>query len=550
VTPAQLSDAVIAAVAAAVVAGELAVEPPQAVTVERPKNREHGDYATNVALQLAKAASRPPREIAELLAGRLSQTPGIAKVDVAGPGFLNVTLEAAEQGGVARRIVEAGAGYGHTDTLAGQKVNLEFISANPTGPLHLGHTRWAAVGDAIGRVLSAAGAQVSREFYINDRGVQMDRFGASLEAAALGQPIPADGYHGDYIADLAKQVVETKPTIVNLPEGERMAAFRDVGYELQLAQQEAVLDSFGTHFDVWYSERTLHSSGAVERGFERLREMGHMYDADGAVWLRTTDFGDDKDRPLVKSDGELTYFASDTAYYVDKRNRGFDVCIYLLGADHHGYVHRLKAIAACAGDDPDYNIEVLIGQLVKILKGGVEVRLAKRAGEIVTLEEFVALASVDAVRYSLARYPSDSPLTLDIEVITRKTNDNPVFYVQYAHARIASLLRNATELGIDRSELDPALLTHDREVDLLGALGEFPRVVASAAELREPHRVARYLEELAGVYHRFYDVCRVLPQGDEPVTDLTRARLWLCTATRIVLANGLDLLGVSAPERM
>jgi len=550
VTPSQLSDAVIAAVAAAVVAGELAVEPPQAVTVERPKNRDHGDYATNVALQLAKAAGRPPREIAQLLAARLSQTPGISKVDVAGPGFLNLTLEAAEQGAVARRIVEAGAAYGHTDRLAGQKVNLEFISANPTGPLHLGHTRWAAVGDAIGRVLSAAGAQVSREFYVNDRGVQMDRFGASLEAAALGQPIPADGYHGDYIADLAQQVVATKPTIVDLPEGERLAAFREVGYELQLAQQKAVLDAFGTHFDVWYSERSLHSSGAVERGFERLRAMGHMYEADGAVWLRTTDFGDDKDRPLVKSDGELTYFASDTAYYVDKRNRGFDVCIYLLGADHHGYVHRLKAIAACAGDDPDYNIVVLIGQLVKILKSGAEVRLSKRAGEMVTLEEFVEMASVDAVRYSLARYPSDSPLTLDIDVITRKTNDNPVFYVQYAHARIASLLRNATELGIDRGELDPTLLTHDREVDLLGALGEFPRVIASAAELREPHRVARYLEELAGVYHRFYDACRVLPQGDETATDLTRARLWLCTATRIVLANGLDLLGVSAPERM
>jgi arginyl-tRNA synthetase len=486
VTPAQLSAAVIAAVKAAVASGELAVEPPQAVTVERPKNREHGDYATNVALQLAKSAGRSPREIAELLAGRLRETEGIAKVDVAGPGFLNVSLEAAEQGAVARRIVEAGATHGHIDTLAGQRVNLEFISANPTGPLHLGHARWAAVGDAIGRVLSAAGAQVSREFYVNDRGVQMDRFGASLEAAALGQPIPADGYHGDYIAELAAQVVATKPTIVNLPEGERMAAFREVGYELQLAQQKAVLDAFGTSFDVWKSERSLHSSGAVERGFERLREMGHMYDADGAVWLRTTEFGDDKDRPLVKSDGELTYFASDTAYYVDKRNRGFDVCIYLLGADHHGYVHRLKSIAACAGDDPDYNIEVLIGQLVKILKSGAEVRL----------------------------------------------------------------LRNATELGIDRGELDPTLLTHDREIDLLGALGEFPRVVASAAELREPHRVARYLEELAGVYHRFYDACRVLPQGDETATDLTRARLWLCTATRIVLANGLDLLGVSAPERM
>jgi arginyl-tRNA synthetase len=550
VTPAQLSDSVIAAIEAAVTAGDLAVEPPQAVTIERPKNREHGDYATNVALQLAKTAGRAPREVAELIAVRLRETPGVEKVDVAGPGFLNVTLESAEQGEVARQIVSAGSAYGHTDTLAGQRVNLEFISANPTGPLHLGHTRWAAVGDAIGRVLNAAGAHVSREFYINDRGVQMERFGASLEAAALGRPVPADGYHGDYIADLAAQIVQTRPSIVDLPEGERLEAFREIGYELQLDEQKKVLDAFGTHFDVWYTERSLHSSGAVERGLARLRDMGHVYDAEGAVWLRTTDFGDDKDRPLIKSNGELTYFASDTAYYVDKRARGFDVCIYLLGADHHGYVQRLKTVAACAGDDPDYNIAVLIGQLVKILKGGVEIRLSKRAGEIVTLQEFVDMAGVDAVRYSLARYPSDSPLTLDIDVITRKANDNPVFYVQYAHARIASLLRNATELGIAHGELDATLLTHEREVDLLGTLAEFPRVVASAAELREPHRIARYLEELAGVYHRFYDVCRVLPQGDDAVTDLTRARLWLCDATRTVLANGLGLLGVSAPERM
>jgi arginyl-tRNA synthetase len=459
-------------------------------------------------------------------------------------------LDVASQGELARTIVTAGAAYGRSNTLHGQSVNLEFISANPTGPLHLGHTRWAAVGDAIGRVLSAAGAKVTREFYVNDRGVQMDRFGASLEAAALDQPVPADGYHGSYIRDLADEIVKSEPGIADLPEPQRMQAFREAGYRLQLDQQRRVLDDFGTHFDVWYSERSLHDSGAVERGFARLREMGHVYEADGAVWLRTTDFGDDKDRPLVKSDGELTYFASDTAYYVDKRSRGFDVCIYLLGADHHGYVARLKAIAACAGDDPEKNIEVLIGQLVKILKGGEEVRLSKRAGEIVTLEDFVEMAGVDAVRYSLTRYPSDSPLTLDIDDITRKKNDNPVFYVQYVAARTASVSRNAKDMGIERGDFDPTLLSHERENDLLGALGEFPRIVASAAELREPHRVARYLEELAGVYHRFYDVCRILPMGDEPVTPLAHARLWLNDATRIVIANGLELLGVSAPERM
>jgi arginyl-tRNA synthetase len=550
VTPAELSAALGAVVSAAVDAGELAVPVPASIVVERPKQREHGDYATNVALQLAKAAGLPPRTVAELVAVRLRSVEGVESVEVAGPGFLNITLTQGSAAGLASVIVAAGASYGRGTALAGSTVNMEFISANPTGPLHLGHTRWAAVGDAIARVLEAAGAKVTREFYINDRGVQMDRFGASLMAAAQGRPVPADGYHGDYIADLAKEIVAQLPHVLELPEAEQLAEFREQGYALQLAEQQRVLDGFRTHFDVWSSERALYESGAVERGLARLREQGHMYEQDGAVWLRTTDFGDDKDRVLVKADGELTYFTADTAYYVDKRARGFDVCIYLLGADHHGYVNRLRAVAACAGDS-DANISVLIGQLVKIVKGGEELRLSKRAGTIVTLEDFVDMAGVDAVRYTLNRYPVDSPLTLDIDVITRQTNENPVFYVQYAHARIASLLRNAAELGIDRGEsFDPGLLSHERENDLLLALAQFPGVVATAAELREPHRVARYLEELAGVYHRFYDVCRVLPMGDEEPGDLHKARLWLMDATRTVLSNGLDLLGVSAPERM
>jgi arginyl-tRNA synthetase len=550
VTPAELSAALGAVVSAAVDAGELAVPVPASIVVERPKQREHGDYATNVALQLAKAAGLPPRTVAELVAVRLRSVEGVESVEVAGPGFLNITLTQGSAAGLASVIVAAGASYGRGTALAGSTVNMEFISANPTGPLHLGHTRWAAVGDAIARVLEAAGAKVTREFYINDRGVQMDRFGASLMAAAQGRPVPADGYHGDYIADLAKEIVAQLPHVLELPEAEQLAEFREQGYALQLAEQQRVLDGFRTHFDVWSSERALYESGAVERGLARLREQGHMYEQDGAVWLRTTDFGDDKDRVLVKADGELTYFTADTAYYVDKRARGFDVCIYLLGADHHGYVNRLRAVAACAGDS-DANISVLIGQLVKIVKGGEELRLSKRAGTIVTLEDFVDMAGVDAVRYTLNRYPVDSPLTLDIDVITRQTNENPVFYVQYAHARIASLLRNAAELGIDRGEsFDPGLLSHERENDLLLALAQFPGVVATAAELREPHRVARYLEELAGVYHRFYDACRVLPLGDEEPGDLHKARLWLMDATRTVLSNGLDLLGVSAPERM
>ena len=522
------------------------------IVVERPKSREHGDYATNVAMVLAKRVQRPPREIAEALASELGGYAGIAQVDVAGPGFVNITLEAASHAEVARTVVEAGPDYGVGEALAGTKVNVEFISANPTGPLHLGHTRWAAVGDAIARVLRAAGADVVREFYINDRGVQMDIFGASVMASAHGEPVPEDGYHGGYVVDLAAAIVAEDPDILSLPRDDQLVAFREAAYARQLRQQQQVLDLFRTHFDVWASEQELHESAAVERGLKRLREQGHVFEEDGAVWLRTTDFGDDKDRVLVKADGEYTYFASDTAYYVDKRARGFDVNIYLLGADHHGYVNRLRAVAACAGDDMDAHIEVLIGQLVKITRGGLEVKLSKRAGNIVTLEELVEEVGVDAARYTLIRYPADSPLTLDLETITRQTNDNPVFYVQYAHARISSVLRNARELGIEwrEAEFDPGCLTHEREIELLGRLAEYPRIVASAAELREPHRVARYLEEMATDYHRFYDVCWVLPRGEEDVQPLHISRLWLCAAARQVLANGLDLLGVSAPERM
>ena len=528
------------------------LQAPDVITVDRPKSRDHGDFASNIALVLAKSVGLPPRELAALIVEQLATDPAFARVEVAGPGFINVALAAQAQGDIARTVVEQGDQYGRSTSLAGTRINVEFISANPTGPLHLGHTRWAAVGDAIARVLAAAGADVSTEFYINDRGVQMERFGASVMAAAHGQPAPEDGYHGGYILDLAAAIVAEHPQFLELPAAEQQIALREAAYARQLAQQRAVLEIFRTRFDTWYSERDLHDSGAVERGLLRLREQGHVVERDGAVWLVTTDFGDDKDRVLIKADGEYTYFASDTAYYVDKRARGFDLNIYLLGADHHGYVNRLRAVAACAGDDMDANIQVLIGQLVKITKGGEEVRLSKRAGNIVTLEDLVDEVGVDAARYSLIRYPVDSPLTLDLDAITRQSSDNPVFYVQYAHARIASVLRNAEELGIPwrDSVFDPALVDHEREVELLGVIREFPRVVATAAELREPHRVARYLEELATAYHRFYDACRVLPRGDEDVTSTHIARLWLCAATRQTLANGLDLLGVAAPERM
>ncbi|CAB4337858.1 unannotated protein [freshwater metagenome] len=560
-TPQELAVHLRSAVEAAITAGQLNIsvdDIPTEIVVERPKNLDHGDWATNIAMQIGKKAGLNPRAAAEILQPILEQLPGVEAIEIAGPGFINIRISAASQGELARDIIAKGNSFGRGTKLAGKKINVEFISANPTGPLHLGHTRWAAVGDAIARVLEAEGAQSSREFYINDLGVQMDKFGESVKAAALGEPIPEGGYHGAYIPELAKQIVKQNPQILDLPEPERSESFRDHAYELQLTDQKRVLDNFNTHFDVWYSEKSLHTSGAVDRGFEKLKTQGHMFVEDGATWLRTSDFDDDKDRVLIKADGALTYFASDTAYYVDKRNRGYDLCIYLLGADHHGYVNRLRAVAACAGDNPDENIQILIGQMVKMLKNGEEVRLSKRAGNIITLEDLVDEVGVDAARYSLIRYPVESPLVLDLDLLVSSTNDNPVYYVQYAHARIASVIRNAADLGLipantadwDPNTFDPSQLADDREGALLGILADYPRVVASAAELREPHRIARYIEEVATSYHSFYAACRVLPQGDEPVTELNIARLWLCAATRQVIFNGLELLGVSAPDRM
>ncbi|HET9168684.1 MAG TPA: arginine--tRNA ligase, partial [Actinospica sp.] len=524
------------------------------VTVERPKNRDHGDYATNVALQLAKKAGKPPRAVAELLAPRLAEVSGIASAEIAGPGFINVTLDTAVQGELARTIVTAGAAYGRTETFAGQKIDLEFISANPTGPIHIGGVRWAAVGDSLARILRASGAEVVSEYYINDAGTQIDKFAASLKAAANGEPVPEDGYVGEYIGDIAAEIVAANAGVTKLPEDEQLTVFREDGLRLMIDQIKKSTEDFGTHFDVWFSEKSLHDSGAVEKALDRLREQGHVYEKDGAVWLRTTDFGDDRDRVLVRSTGEKTYFASDAAYFLNKRDRGFSPAIYLLGADHHGYVGRLKAVVACAGADPEKDLEVLIGQFVKMLKDGEEVRMSKRAGNIITIDDVVEWIGVDAARYALVRQSTDSNITLDIDLLTRQSTDNPVYYIQYAHARMCSVKRNAAEMGIDKgpaAEFDPSLLGHEKENDLLGKLGEFPLVIARAGEYREAHRVARYLEELAGVYHRFYDECRILPKGDlELPIELTRARLWLAEAAQTVLANGLGLLGVSAPERM
>ncbi len=519
-------------------------------SLERPRNRDHGDWSSNIAMKLAKELGTNPRELAAEFAAEFRGIDGVASVEVAGPGFINFTLDAAAAGRLAKMIVEQGAAYGHNDILAGQTINLEFVSANPTGPLHIGHTRWAALGDSLARVLSASGATVATEFYINDAGNQMDNFGSSILAVARKEPAPENGYPGAYIDELATRVLQAQPDLLELPDENALAAARELGYQLQLGEIRASLERFNVHFDIWFSERELHdaSSGrsAIDDAIDRLRVQGHVFDEEDAVWVRTTDFGDDKDRVIRRGNGVFTYFAADAAYYLSKGDRGFAHKIYLLGADHHGYVHRLKALAGAAGDDPQRDIEVLIGQLVSI--NGA--RLSKRAGNIIELNDLQAWLGTDALRYSLARYPADSPLTLDPELLRKRTNDNPVFYVQYAHARTFSVARNAAASGVERDVFDASLLTHDTESALLGLLAELPRVVAQAAELREPHRIARYCEELAGAYHRWYDNCRVTPLGDEPVADIHRTRLWLNDATGITLRNGLRLIGVAAPERM
>ncbi len=549
VTPDELCSAIRDAIARAVDSGEFAVEIPGEIVIERPKNRAHGDYATNIALRLAKPAGKSPRQVAEAIAKALTESAGIAAVDVAGPGFLNITIEAGSLGQLARSIVEAGATYGNGDALTGRRINLEFVSANPTGPVHIGGVRWAAVGDSLARILTAAGAEVAREYYFNDHGAQIDRFATSLLAAALGEPTPENGYAGAYIGELASRIIAEQPGLPALPRDEAQEALRARGVDLMFAEIKASMHEFGVDFDVYTHENSLHESGAVNRAIARLREQGRIFEADGAVWLRTTDFGDDKDRVVIKADGEPAYIAGDLAYYLDKRDRGFDRVVIMLGADHHGYVGRLMAMCACFGDTPGDNLQVLIGQMVNLVKDGQPVRMGKRAGNVVTQEDLVDAVGVDAARYQLARSSTDSSIDIDLDLLTRATNENPVHYVQYAHARTANVLKNAAAVGITLDVFEPELLDHETETTLLTALGDFPRVVAQAALLHEPHRVARYLEELAGHFHRWYDSCRVIPKGDEEITDINRTRLWLDVATKTVLANGLALLGVSAPDR-
>jgi arginyl-tRNA synthetase len=551
-TPADLSAAIVRILAALQASGRLsAAELPAEVVIERPKNRDHGDWATNVAMQLAGKFGMNPRAFAELLAPELEALDGVAKVDIAGPGFINVTFSAAAAGEAAKTIVEAGAAFGRGTDLAGIKLNLEFVSANPTGPIHLGGTRWAAVGDSLARVLQAQGAEVTREYYFNDHGAQIDRFARSLMASAKGEETPEDGYAGAYIDEIAKRILdETAVDVLGLPEAEAQETFRAAGVELMFQEIRESLHDFGVDFDVYFHENSLYESKAVDRAISRLRDLGHIFEADGAIWLRSTTFGDDRDRVIIKSDGEAAYIAGDLAYYLDKRSRGFDRCIYMLGADHHGYVPRMMALCAAYGDEPGVNLEIMIGQLVYLVRNGEPVRMSKRAGTVVTMEDLVSAVGVDAARYALARSPINSNLDIDLEQLAKKTNDNPVFYVQYAHARTKQVAINAASLGVDASEFKPELLSHPSESELLAKLIELPRVMTSAAELKEPHRVARYLEEVAGAYHRWYDNCRVTPISGGEVESVHRTRLWLNEAAGVVLRNGLDLLGVSAPERM
>jgi arginyl-tRNA synthetase len=516
------------------------VAPPSAVALERPARREHGDWSSNVALASAKAAGRNPRELATELAAHLSANPppNVERVELAGPGFVNFHLRPTWLHDVLTDVVEQGEDdYARPDVGAGQKVNLEFVSANPTGPLHAGGGRWAAYGDALGNVLERCGHVVTREYYLNDRGNQMELFAESLRAARNSEAPPEGGYLGEYITEWANE----------MPDG---ADPRTWGYDRVKRDLAEALGRIGVVFDVWFSEQSLVESGAVESTLQDLRAHGHVYEAEGAVWLRTTDFGDDKDRVLVRSDGEPTYLLPDIAYHCDKLARGHQRLIDVWGADHHGHVVRLKAGLQAVGRDPD-DLEIILGQLVKLLRDGVEVRLSKRAGDLVLLDDLVTAVGPDVARLTFLLQSLDTTQTIDLAVITSQSMDNPVFYVQMAHARIAGIARRAAEVGVTRSpleEVDLSVLTSERELDVLRSLGELPEIVELACRERAPHKVTTWVRELAAAFHGFYHDCYVIGEGVSP--ELTQARLWLVESARIGLAIGLDLLGVSAPESM
>ena len=522
---------------------------PDEATVERPRVAEHGDYSTNIAMQLAKKAGTNPRELAGWIAEKLEEDEGIYSVDVAGPGFINVTVSKSAQGNIVKQVLEQGDKFGHNDLYDGLKINLEFVSANPTGPIHLGGTRWAAVGDSLGRALEASGAEVTREYYFNDHGEQINRFARSLIAAAKGEPTPEDGYGGEYIKDIADAIMEQNPQALDGTDEEVHEEFRSRGTEMMFNHIKKSLHEFGTDFDVFFHENSLFESGAVDAAIQKLKDNGSLYFDEGAWWMRTTDYGDEKDRVVIKSDGNAAYIAGDIAYVVDKIERGHDLCIYMLGADHHGYINRLKAAAAGMGYKPE-QVEVLIGQMVNLKRDGEAVRMSKRAGTVITLDDLVEAVGYDAARYALIRSSVNTSLDIDLELWASQSSESPVYYVQYAHARTCSVQRKADAAGVTSEGADLSLLTEDREGELIRTLGDFPAVVRTAAETREPHHISRYAEELAAVFNRFYVACPILPPADSAATPLNAARLALTQATRQVLANALYLVGITAPERM
>jgi arginyl-tRNA synthetase len=536
--------------------GALALDPSEVPepALERPRLAEHGDWATNVALVLARAAKAPPRAVAEAMVAHLELPDWVTGVEVAGPGFVNVRLDQRWFAGLVRRVLAEGDSFGAVDLGHGERVNVEFISANPTGPLHVGNARLAPAGDALANLLAVTGHKVEREYYLNDAGRQIDLLGASVEAAylsLLGRPSepPPDGYRGGYVAELAEDLrSEQGESLADLDPAERRERITEWSYRRMVASIQRTLTRLGVRFDVWFSERTLHQSGAIADTIDELRERGLVEDREGAVWLRTSQFGDDKDRPLIRSNGAPTYLAADVVYYRDKRRRGFDRLIFLWGADHHGYVPRMRAVARAFGD-PDDTTEFLIGQLVTLVRAGQPARMSKRAGDIVTVDDLLDEVGKDAFRYTMLRFALDTPMEFDVEAVTRQSMDNPVYYVQYAHARISSVLRQGRETGftpLPVEEADLGLLTHPTEAALLRRLAGFEEVVLVAAGQRAPHRLTRYAEDLAAAFHRFYAECRVL--GDDHA--LSSARWWLVNATRQVLANTLGLIGVDAPERM
>ncbi|MGB4594067.1 MAG: arginine--tRNA ligase [Coriobacteriia bacterium] len=557
------------ALAAAVAAGEFSLPEVPEPALERPRDPSHGDWSTNIAMRSAKVAGVPPRQLAQSIADRIASHPDVAAVEVAGPGFINIRLSAAALQRVIAEVRERRLDYARIDLGGGKKAQVEFVSANPVGPMHVGHGRWAALGDSLARVLAHAGYTVEREFYVNDQGVQMDIFAASVAARymeLLGHRIefPENGYRGAYINDIAAEILKSEgPSWAERTIEEREAHFKEQAYAAVLEHLKHVLHGMGVDFDVWFSERTLHGPGAngspsaIESGIARLREGGYIFELDGATWFRSTDFGDDKDRVLIKADGSYTYFAADIAYHWNKfHERGFDLVIDIWGADHHGYVPRMKAAVAALGYPGQ--LEVVIGQLVNLFRNGEAVRMSKRTGEMVTFEELLDEVGADAARYFFLRRSTDQALDFDIGLAKEQSADNPVYYVQYAHARICSILRKAADApdaddvetlaaSLVPAGVDLTPLTDDAELALFRKLEEFGEVVEVAARTLQPHKLTRYAEELAATFHQFYTVCRVV-DSDAPA--LTAARLAVVDSTRLALELVLSLLGVSAPQRM